>query len=203
MLKILNVISTLCLSSSAVLSLNSTVSYNKTQSITPKTSNISNAIITWEYSTTVLKWKITLSNSIYDGFSGFMQRVSATKTFDGVNYGYALFFFQWLNNNNFDHFPDLTKYPTKQGSFYNPFSSNERLDQHFFNFDPWASSKSFKAFYMIFAISNFFMECAYHDYTVARGVAGIQFFFEFGVKNDHSQPFQTFIDLGHSYKILY
>ncbi len=203
MLKILNVIGVLCLSSSPVLALKSTVSYNKTQSIIPKSSNISNAFITWEYSPTVLKWKITLSNSIYDGFSGFMQRVSATKSFHGVNYGYALFFFQWLNNNNFGSwFPDLTNYPTKQGYFYNPFSSSERLDQHFFNFAGGAKDPNFTTFYMIFAISNYFMECAYHDYTVARGAAGIQFFFEFGINKDRKYASQ-FIDLGHSYNILY
>ncbi len=199
MFKILNFIGSLWLSVSPVLALNIISSSKKSYLLFQKKSrpNIDNNIVTYHSSENHLQWTIMLSSSTYNGFPGYMSQILAQRTFSNLDYGYAIFFFQWLNDNRFGsyYFPDLSKW-TQHGFYHWPFLEDNSLQSHIGTFREKFTYTQI-AFQMIFNISNYFMECAEHDYTVARGKVGISFSFNFGYENN------SYVDYGHSYKILY
>ncbi len=140
---------------------------------------------------------VTLGNSDYNGFSGFLDQIN-TKGYDGK---IRSFFFQWIDNNQFHtgHFPDLNDY-TNHGFWHPPFDFNDGLEFHMGNFGAWSEGFSETAYHMIFNLDNTFFENAEHDYLNTSNTTGIAFSFKFAFKWQGLLP--KYGDLGHQYDVL-
>ncbi len=146
-----------------------------------------------------LKFMVTLGNSTYNGFPGFINQIIP----DGR--GIRYYFFQWLNDNEFNtswksKFPNLNEY-TRSGFWHWPFTSSQRFETIMHSFGPWYDTTSETAKEMIFDISDSFLTGAENAYKNTTNPAGIEFNFSFHCTND-SGFYSHFTDLGHSYKVL-
>ncbi len=199
MLKILNIIGSLCLASSPCLALSNMKPKTENHQIIKTiktTSNVDNDITTFAWSMWSLRWRITLSNSSYNGFTGYLNQIDYQPTWHHQDNGYAYFFFQWLDDDNFGGaFPGLNSY-TQHGFFHWPFKSNDCLVHHMGNFGP-SEGQTAVAFNMIYWINNSFLVNAANAYKSTPNVQGIQFLFNFAFDG-----VSIFSDKGHSYKIL-
>ncbi len=159
MKKTITIFGVLALAGSSVLSLNA-LPY-KTQNLqnilqsTIAKSNVTvnNDIVTQIATSDYFYFQARLSNSTYNGFPGFMDQIAVFP----YTIEWALFFFQWLDDNNFStsqhyliehHFPDLNKF-TEHGFFHNPITWSNRLDEHMGHFGSWRDNKTDTAYNMI------------------------------------------------------
>ncbi len=152
----------------------------------------------YEQTDYIFHFVVTLGNSAYNGFSGFINQIDSTQAFhQQIRY----FFFQWIDNNQFNngYFPNLDRY-TKQGFWHPPFDFNNGLEYHMGNFGAWSESFSETAYHMIFNLDNTFFENAEHDYLHTQNVTGIAFSFKFAFKWQGLLP--KYGDLGHQYDVL-
>ncbi len=151
-----------------------------------------------------LKFAVTLGNSDYDGYPGFLNQINSEGQ---VNIPISYFFFQWLNDNDFGfigsgYFPDLNSF-TKAGFWHEPFVFGTRLQTHMGSFGYWGDGYTTTAKNMIYAINDDFMTDAKNAYNKAIAPAGIQFNFDFSFGYNtflHWVPYYK--DNGHSWQVL-
>ncbi len=213
MIKILNIVGILLLvGSSTTLAMNKSP-FNAQAEINFK----SNSQQTTYYSGIVdyvdtsyhLQFAVTLGDSTYNGFPGWINQIVVDKTYKGKNNAYAIFFFQYLNDNEFGSapsrnftFPDLNSY-TAHGFWHWPLSSDNRLEEYMGHFGPWSYTYEDTVYSMIWDISNGFMQGAESAYQNAQNPTGIRFNFNFGFQSHDAGFVATFPDYGHSYTVLY
>ena len=148
-----------------------------------------------------LKFSVNLGNSTYNGFPAWINQICHNPSACTV----SLFFFQWLNDNDFDinEFPNLNSF-TDHGFWHEPFVFSTRFQTHMGHFGPWSFPYSETCHGMVDKIiTNNFMVAAQSAYQNAVDPAGIQFSFDFGFHYGHAGFTVTWLDLGHSYQVLY
>ncbi len=149
MKKNLTILSALAITGSPVLALN--VVNHKTQnlqtilpsSIAKSNVTVNNDIVVQSVSSYHFYFQVRLGNSIYNGFPAYMRQIA-------VCYNWPVFFFQWLDDNNFsnDYFPELNHY-TKQGFWHAPMVWSNRFEEHMGHFGAWNQGKSCTAYDML------------------------------------------------------
>ncbi len=159
---------------------------------------VNNDIIVQSVSNDQFNFDVTLSNSDYNGFPGFMNQIDISSITTGQ--AWAIFFFQWLNDNQFiGNFPDLNQH-TKQGAFHSPFAYSSRLETYMKNFGIVLHNKSTIAWNMI-KVASFWkafgqnVETVYNRLAPVADVAGIQFYFKFSYHSTYfaEKPYFTII----------
>ncbi len=186
MKKTITLLSALAITVSPTLALH--VVSPKTQNILNKTflkSNFAvyNTFIINHLSSYIFQFEVTLSNGTYNGFSGFINQIDTIMTYDDHR-GWALYFFQWLDDDDFDgDFPGLNGH-TQQGFWHPPFAWGTRLETHMGHFGSCFDCKSDTALNMIFSYrpwSTFgqHAEDRWNADIPSGNVAGIAFNFYF------------------------
>ncbi len=91
---------------------------------------------------------VTLSNSDYNGFSGFLDQI-VFKLSDYNYHAWPLYFFQWLDDDDFHSgpMPALNSH-TAHGFFHYPFAWSNRLEEHMGHFGCIWDDKSDTAYHM-------------------------------------------------------
>ena len=150
-----------------------------------------------------LKFSVTLGNSTYNGFPAWINQICHNPSACQV----GVFFFQWLNDNDFTRaenwFPNLNSF-TAHGFWHDPFVWSTRLQTHMGHFGPWSFDYSQTCYGMIHKIiTNDFMVAAQSAYQKVVNPAGMQFNFDFSFRYEHAGFTVTWLDLGHSYQVLY
>ncbi len=134
---------------------------------------------------------VDLSSSNYNGFTAFLNQISF-KFSEYNNHAWAIYFFQWLDDNDFNssNFPNLNNH-TKQGFFHFPFVSKNRLEEHMNHFGNHAQSISNIAFDMLSSYNKWTtfgqnIEQAYKRAATTQQVAGVTFKFGFDYTKHYS-----------------
>ncbi len=142
---------------------------------------VSNDIISQSVSSHYFYFQARLSNSTYNGFPAFMNQIK-------VDGDWTAYFFQWLNDDDFNinWLPELKDH-TQHGFFHNPVTSSNRLSEHMGHFGCWSSGVNETAYDMINGkdaqqyLTNFgsTVEAAYNQAAKAGNVTGIDLNFGF------------------------
>ncbi len=127
------------------------------------------------------QFKVTLGNSTYNGFPGFMGQICHQSSY-WVGRCWAVFFFQWLNDNEFGgQFPNLNKY-TMHGFWHWPFSYNGRFERWMGDFGSDSASRIAYCMLWPYAGWDTFGQKAEHQWKAEAStlaLAGIEFTFSF------------------------
>ncbi len=209
MRKTITILSALAITGSPALALNITT-YN-TQNLknifkpatttTSKSNGVANTIITQDDETDRFFFQARLSNSTNNGFPAFSNQI-------GVYYPWwpqqqwPIFFFQWLDDNNYNgNFPNLSQF-TKHGYFHDPISWPNRLDEHMGPFGDVFDNKSNCAFNMILAGKGSFwnsyaenVQNTYNKDAASGNVIGIDLNFGFTYDGDYHAVKPNFVIL--------
>ena len=193
MKKIITILGALTVASTPTIVLKN-INPHKTQNlhnVITKTSNgISNAISVSTDSRTEFRFSITLGKNNYNGFSGFMNQITF-KLSDYDYHAWPLYFFQWLDDNDFENapFPNLNLH-TKQGFFHDPFVWANRLENHMGHFGSPLDDKSDTAYNMSICWGQWgtFGQTVDNKWSADGAlpqVTGIYFYFSFGFDEQH------------------
>ncbi len=200
-MKKITILSALAITSSPVLALN--VVSHKAQNfqnmlkptIAKSNGPVTNDIITQTATSYYFYFQARLNNSTYNGFPGFMSQIKA-----GRNWG--MYFFQWLDDDDFDsYFPGLNDH-TQHGFFHDPITWANRLETHMHHFGSWRTAYSETAYDMIHGKKpkrlRYFgatVEAAYNQAAKAGNVTGIDmnFGFTFDVSANYKHKSYTVI----------
>ncbi len=187
MKKTITILSALAITGSPALALN-VVNY-KTQNfqnilkrnIAKSNGTVSNDIITQIATSDYFYFQARLSNSTYNGLPAFMSQIKL----DG---SWPTYFFQWLDDDDFDtsYFPELNDH-TQHGFFNDPITWANRLEKHMGHFGCWRADLSETALCMINGKDphNYLgtfgptIEAAYNQAAKAGNVTGIDLNFGF------------------------
>ncbi len=151
MKKIITIFGTLAMASSPTIALRNIVPH-KTQNLhnifTKTNSGIANSISVSKQTNYDFDFSVTLSNSDYNGFSGFLNQI-VFKLSDYNYHAWPIYLFQWLDDNDFHSgpFPDLKQH-TAQGFFNDPCIWAQRFETYMGYFGDWLQDKSDTAFHM-------------------------------------------------------
>ncbi len=192
MKKTITILSALAMTCSPALALN--VVNHKTQnlqySILKATTNtkvkpnnvVNNDIVVQSVQRHQFYFQARLSNSTYNGFPAFMNQIVIHSPLTQQAWG--IFFFQWLDDNDFNgNFPDLGDH-TKQGFWHEPMVWANRLETHMGHFGSLFDSKTGTAWNMI-GTGVFWptfgqnVENTYNKDAATGNVAGIELNFGF------------------------
>ncbi len=185
MKKTITILGALALASSPALALN--LAPYKTQNLanilktTSQKANgaVNNNIIVQSVGSYHFYFQAQLSNSNYNGFPGFMSQIKAVS--------WPLYFFQWLDDNDFyGNFPNLSNHTVK-GFFHDPITWANRLEEQMGHFGSLLDNKSQTAYGMITGydhrtyLDNFgsYAEKTYNQDAKTGKVAGIDLNFGF------------------------
>ncbi len=93
-------------------------------------------------------FSVYLTNSDYNGFSGFLDQISFSLSDDNYH-AWPLYFFQWLDDDDFHSgpMPALNSH-TKHGFFHWPLPFTERFETNMGHFGSWTDDKSDTAYHM-------------------------------------------------------
>ncbi len=123
-----------------------------------KTQNLGNVIkkSNWENNNisvsidnkAVFKFSVYLTNSDFNGFSGFLDQISFSLS-DYDYHAWPLYLFQWLDDDDFHSgpMPALNSH-TKHGSFNDPITWSNRFEEHMGHFGSLWDDKSDTAYHM-------------------------------------------------------
>ena len=151
MKKMLTMIGVLAVASTPTIGLKNIV-INKTQNlqnILTKSSYtaVTNSIELLDHTDYKLSFVVRLSNSDYNGFSGFLDQISF-KLSDFDYHAWPIYLLQWLDDDDFGHpMPGLNSH-TKHGFFHYPFVFSQRFETNMGHFGSWLDDKSSTAFKM-------------------------------------------------------
>ncbi len=171
---------------------------------TTSNSNVGNVITDYLKTSAILKLGVTLSNSDYNGFQGFLDQID-TISMDYSNHGWAMYFFQWLDDDNFSsEFPGLNHH-TQQGFWHWPFTSSGKLENYMQNFGLWYDGVSDVAKQMLYSYGSWrpfgqHVEDRWNAQTPSGKVTGIKFTFNFSYDVNHDS-YHT--DTPPAFQILY
>ena len=152
MKKILNMLGVLTLASTPTIALKNIIPHQtpNLQNILTKSSyaTVNNSIELLDHTDYKLSFVVRLSNSDYNGFSGFLDQI----TFSLSEYDYhawPIYLLQWLDDDDFDSppMPMLTLH-TKHGFYHYPLVWSNRFEEHMGHFGSWLDDKSYTAFKM-------------------------------------------------------
>ncbi len=151
MKKIITILGALAVAGSPTIVLRNIAPHQtqKVQNVFTKTSNgLDNSITDTQDTDYNFNFKVTLSNSDYNGFSGFLDQIAFNLS-DYNYHAWPVYLFQWLDDDDFHTgpFPGLNSH-TKQGFFHDPMVWANRLENHMGHFGEWRDDKSDTAFYM-------------------------------------------------------
>ncbi len=198
MKKTITILSALAMTTSPALALN--VVSHKTQNFqnilkpSKSKSNVTNYISTYLATSDYFYFQARLSTSTYNGFPAFMNQIKVE--------GYLpVYFFQWLDDNNFSTtwWPDLSQH-TQHGLFNDPFTWSNRLDQHMGHFGCWLTGLSQTAHSMLHGRNSTCLttfinsaEAGYNQAVKAGNVTGIDlnFGFTFDVSSNYKRKEYT------------
>ncbi len=210
MKKTITLLSALAMTCSPALALN--VIKHKTQNfsnilkptLAKSNGSVTNDIITQIATSDYFYFQARLNNSAYNGFPAFMSQIKL----DGY---WPLYFFQWLNDDNFStsYFPELKDH-TQHGFFHDPITWANRLETHMGHFGMWRTDKSETAYDMIYGVDPmnylakflFMVEGAYNQAAKAGNVTGIDMNFGFTYDVFSSQNFNYYNVVKPNYVIL-
>ncbi len=111
----------------------------------PENNDITDILDTSYY----FEFTVYLTSSDYNGFSGFLDQI-VFKLSDYNYHAWPLYFFQWLDDNDFNtssYLPNLN-YHTQHGFFHNPIVWANRFENHMGHFGSWTDDKSDTAYNM-------------------------------------------------------
>ncbi len=196
MKKTITILSALAVTGSPALALN--IVKHKTQNlqtilkpataVSAKPNGVVNDIIVQAVSSYHFYFQVRLSNSTYNGFPAYVRQIAPV-------YCWPLFFFQWLDDDNFStsFFPELNHY-TKQGFWHDPMVWSNRFEEHMGHFGAWNQGKSCTAYNMLKGsnsdkyLANFSSraEEVYYQAAATGKVAGIMLNFGFLYANGYT-----------------
>ncbi len=186
--KIITIFGTLAIATSPILAVN--MNPHKVSNILiflheKSLKGLTNSINVKDASDTAFIFEVTLSNSTYNGFSGFINQIDTIMSaYSGR--GFPAYFFQWLDDNDFSSsFPNLSKH-TQQGFFHDPMKWSNRLETGMGHFGSFVQTKSQTAWSMFsgygFSAWQTFgqhVEDRWKAEIPSGKVAGIEFDFNF------------------------
>ncbi len=189
MKKTLTVLSALAITASPAIALNATAHRTQNlQNILTKVSSkastvVDNHIVTDGVSNKDFGFTVYLSNSIYNGFSGFLDQI-AFKLSDYNYHAWPLLFFQWLDDDDFNHpMPGLNDH-LKHGFFHWPIGFGDRLETLMSGFGSMWQDKSDTAYHMSTSYGEWGtfgqnVDNAWNAAVAKQTVAGISLDFSF------------------------
>ncbi len=199
MKKTITILGALALAASPALALNvapyTTQNFQNILQPTIAKSNVTvnNNIVVQSVSSYQFYFQAQLSNSNYNGFSGFLGQITF-KLSDYNKHAWPVYFFQWLDDNDFQtaFFPELNHH-TQQGFFHNPIVWANRLEKNMSHFGSCLDDKSQTAYNMIinsdpkYYLENFGsnVEKTYIEDAKTGKVAGIDLNFGFTYHRGH------------------
>ncbi len=204
MKKILTMLGALAIASTPTIALKNIV-LNKTQNlqnILTKSSYtaVTNSIELLDHTDYELSFVVRLSNSDYNGFSGFLDQISF-KLSDLDYHAWPIYLLQWLDDDDFDHpMPGLNSH-TKHGFFHYPLVFSQRFETNMGHFGSWLDDKSSTAFKMAssYGLWGTFGQTVDNQWNTDRAhsvpLLGIQFTFGFmydTIKDNYSSTTPIF-----------
>ncbi len=150
MKKVITILQALAITVTPALSLHAFL--NKTQNLKNVVTKIShpeyNDITDIHDTSYYFEFTVYLTSSDYNGFSGFLDQI-VFKLSDDNYHAWPLYFFQWLDDDDFQSgpMPELKQH-TAQGFFNDPITWASRLENHMGHFGSYLDDKSDTAYHM-------------------------------------------------------
>ncbi len=209
MKKTITILSALAITGTPVLALN-IATYN-TQNLknilksatttTSKPNAVANTIVTQDDETDRFFFQARLGNNNYNGFPAFMSQINIYSSW-WQQQEWAISFFQWLDDNNYNgNFPNLSQH-TQHGYFHDPISWPNKLEEHQGPFGDVFDNKSNCAFNMILAGKGSFwtsfennVQNTYKKDAATENVTGIDLNFGFTYDGDYHAVQPNFVIL--------